>query len=254
MQSPVAVKQEADGDYRDDKEKTMRDVDLDDGEDHFDSDCEVDYGSGAPSKRCDFNPDDCDVRMAADPAQGSDIERVQRAEAVLMEAKTQPQQVLNLRAAYVDWLEAMDCPNIEEIAPEPDPNAQDPQQQMMIAQMQMEAELKKKDQELRQSAQKLQEQKLAMQAAKEMADLGLSADETEAKITKMYAETLKTLVEAGIASGEQAIEAAQQVEDIFIDKAEGGNSGQQRQISPSNAGAGGPMASGPSNPSIPNMP
>ena len=200
----------------------------------------------------DFNPKDCDVRMSADPAQGSDIERVQRAEAVLMEAKTQPQQVLNLRAAYVDWLEAMDHSNIEEIAPEPDPNAQDPQQQMMIAQLQMEAELKKKDQELRQSAQKLQEQKLAMQAAKEMAELGLSADEQEAKITKMYAETLKTLVEAGIASGEQAIEAAQQIEDRFIDKAEGGNN--ERQVQASNTGAGGPMASGPRYTGVQNLP
>jgi len=118
---------------------------------------------------------------------------------------------------------------------------------MMIAEMQMEAELKKKDQELRQNAQKLQEQKLAMQAAKEMAELGLSADEQEAKITKMYAETLKTLVEAGIASGEQAMEAAQQIEDRFID-AEGGNSG--RQIQTSNTGSSGPMANGPSNPSI----
>ena len=82
----------------------------------------------------------------------------------------------------------------------------------------MEAELKKKDQELRQSAQKLQEQKLAMQAAKEMAELGLSGDEQEAKITKMYAETLKTLVEAGIASGEQAMEAAAQIEQEKKDR------------------------------------
>jgi len=86
----------------------------------------------------DFNPEDCDIALAADPAQGSDIERVQRAQAVLEEAKTQPSQVINLRLAYIDWLEAMKTPNIEELAPEPDPNAQDPQQQMMIAQMQME--------------------------------------------------------------------------------------------------------------------
>jgi len=68
----------------------------------------------------------------------------------------------------------------------------------------------------------------------------------------MYAETLKTLVEAGIASGEQAIEAAQQIEDRFIDKAEGGNSG--RQVQASNTGAGGPMASGPRYTGVQNLP
>lgn len=199
----------------------------------------------------DFNPDDCDVRLAADPAQGSDIERVQRAEAILVEAKTQPQQVINLRQAYVDWLEAMDHPSIEEIAPEPDPNAQDPQQQMILAQMQMEAEFKKKDQELRESGQRLQQQKMAMEAAKEMGNLGLKSDEQEAKITKMYAETLKLLVEAGIASGEEAMEAAAQIEDRFID-AEGGNNG--RQVPPSIPSPGGSMVNRSSNEGIPNVP
>jgi len=204
------------------------------------------------SMQADFNPKDCDIRMAADPAQGSDIERVQRAEAVLQQAKEQPQQILNLRTAYVDWLEAMDVPNIEELAPEPDPSAVDPQQQLMAAQMQMEAELKKKDQELRQNAQRLQEQKLAMQAAKEMSELGLAADEQEAKITKMYAETLKTLVDAGIAGYEQAIEAAQDIEERFIDNAEGGTIN-ERQVQASNPITSGPMVSPPSNQSIPDM-
>lgn len=197
----------------------------------------------------DFEQDDCDIRLAADPAQGSDIERVQRAEAVLTRADVDQANIINKREATLDWLKAMDYPNIEEIAPEPDPNAQDPQQQLMIAEMQMEAELKQKDQELRASGQRLQEQKLAMQAAKEMTELGLSSDEQEAKITKMYAETLKLLVEAGIASGDQAMEAAAQIEERFID-AEGGNNGNETQVPASNPNPSRTMVSGPSDTSI----
>lgn len=216
---------------------------------HYDSekynriiDEESDY-----NMQLDFEQEDCDIRLAADPAQGSDIERVQRAEAVLTRADMDQNNIINKREATLNWLEAMDHPNIEEIAPEPDPNARDPQQELMFAQMAMEAELKKKDQELRQSGQRLQEQKLAMQAAKEMAELGLSSDEQEAKITKMYAETLKILVEAGIASGEQAMEAAAQIEERFIDD-EGVNNG--RQVPASNPSSSGLVVSEPSNPSI----
>ena len=179
-----------------------------------------------------------------------------------MEAKTQPQQILALRIAYVNWLKAMDYPNIEGIAPEPDPNAQDPQQQMMAAQLAAEMEMKMKDQELRQSGQRLQEQKLemekqrtAMEAAKTMSELGLKADKQEAEITNLYTQSLERIVKAGIASGQDAMEAAQQIEDRFINKAEGGNSGRnERQIPASIPGPGGPMASGPSDTGVPNLP
>lgn len=196
------------------------------------------------SMQADFNPKDCDITIAVDPAQGSSIERVQRAEAVLMEAKTQPQQILNLRQAYLNWLEAIDAPDIEELAPEPDPNAVDPGQQMAIAQMQMEAELKQKDQELRANAQRLQEQKLAHEASKTMISLGLEADEKEAKIASIYIESLTKLVDAGIASStEQAISVIDAVENRFID-AEGGTDGRstEGQIPPSNPQPVGDMA------------
>ncbi len=186
---------------------------------HFDDDkynkvLDVDQTA---SMEKDFNPEDCDIRMTADPSQGSDIERAQRASAVYQMATNQTQQVINYREASLGLLEAMNTPDIETLAPEPDPNAVDSDRQLMLAGMQMEAELKKKDQELRESGQRLQEQKLAYEAAKTMSELGLSADEQEAKITKLYSETLRNLVEAGIASAEQAAEAAQQIEDKFID-------------------------------------
>ena len=155
--------------------------------------------------------------MTADPSQGSDVERVQRAQAVYDMAANQPQQVINYREAQIHLLEVMNTPDIETLAPEPDPNAQDPEQQLMIASMQMEAELKQKDQELRQKGQDLQEMKLAMEAAKTMSELGLKADEQEAKITELYSRAAKNIVDAGIANGEAAFGVVDDIENTYID-------------------------------------
>jgi hypothetical protein len=169
------------------------------------------------SMKDDFNPDDCDIRIVADPSQGSDIERIQRTQAVLEEAKTQPQQIINLRQAYLDWLKSMNAPNIEELAPEPDPNARDPMQDLMMAQQAAEMEMRKEDQNLRREETQLKKQKIAMEAAKEMTKLGLQADKQEAEITNLYTQSLERLVKAGIASGQNAMEAAQRIEDTFIE-------------------------------------
>jgi len=173
----------------------------------------------------DFNPDDFDIRMVADPSQGSDIERVQRAQVVFEMAKDpqQPGQVLNYRKAVIDVLKAMKTTGIEELAPEPDPNAKDPMQEMILAQQMAAMEMQKRDQDLRaQEIQfkgmklQLEQQRSAMQAAREMSELGLSADKQEAEITRLYTQSLKDLVDMGMAY-EQAVQSAAQIEDQFID-------------------------------------
>lgn len=189
----------------------------------------------------DFDPDDCDVRLAADPSHGSDIERSARAEANLQLAMAQTGagiQVMDIRQATIDLLEATKTQNIEELVPEPQ-EGPTPEMQAMIAQQQMEAELKQKDQELREKGQKLQEMKMAHEAAQTMAELGLKEDEQQAKITGMYAKALKDLVDAGIASGERALEVAQRIEDQFIDSEGGANVRKPaiQAINPNPAGA-----------------
>jgi len=158
--------------------------------------------------------------MTADPTQGSDVERAQRAQAVYQMAMTQPQQIINIREAALMVLESMNVPDIEKLAPEPDPNAVDPDRQLMLAQMGMDAELKKKDQELRERGQNIQEARMAHDAAKTMAELGLKDDETEAKIAEIYSKTLKNLVDAGIASGDNAMRKVDEIERAFIDSGE----------------------------------
>ena len=172
------------------------------------------------------------IRMTADPSQGSDIERIQRAQVILEEAKAQPQQVLNLRQAYLEWLEVMRTPNIEELAPEPDPDARDPMQDLMMAQQAAEMEMRKQDQALRSQEVELKRMKLAQEAAKEMTAMGLQADKQEAEITNLYSQALERLVNSGIASGREALEAAQNIENTFI---EGDKVGRQTQTIDSSA-------------------
>jgi chaperonin GroES len=191
----------------------------------------------------DFNPKDCDIRLAGNPSQGSDIERVARAEANLqmgMQQAAAGQNILNLRQLTINWLEATKTEGIEELTPEPQ-GGPSPEAQAVLAEKQMEAELKQKDQVLRENQQRLQEQKLAMQAAKEMTALGLDADKMEADITKKYMESLKIAYEIGL----NGVEAVQQVERTFIDAEGGINEAPQ----PSNSNPGGPMAERAGNPS-----
>jgi hypothetical protein len=165
------------------------------------------------SMKDDFNPDDCDIRMVADPTQGSDIERVQRAQAVYEMSAEDPQ--INRREALLSLLETMNTPELEALVPEPDPEAKDPMQEMMIAQQMADMEMRKQDQELRSMEIQLKQQKQAMEAAKEMTKLGLDADKQEAEITALYSKSLKDIVDAGIATG-QGIDVIQQIEDRFI--------------------------------------
>ena len=206
----------------------------------------------------DFNPEDCDIRLAGNPAQGSDEERIARAELNLQMAErltASGQQIMNLRQAVIDLLEATKCENIDELVPEPS-NEVDPQMKIMLAEKQMEAELKKKDQELREKGQQIQQAKLelevqraAMTGAKEMTALGLEGDFKEAEITKKYVESIEKLVNLGMGFP-QAVNAIQSIENRFID-AEGGNN---NAVPPSNPNPSGAMAPRPSNPGAIQLP
>ena len=81
-----------------------------------------------------------------------------------------------------------------------------------------------------------------------MSKLGLEADKVEADITKTYSETLKNLVDAGIASAEQAQAAAENIERRFINK-EGNelDAGQGTTVQADNQSPVGAMAGQPGN-------
>jgi hypothetical protein len=119
----------------------------------------------------------------------------------------------------------MNTTDIETLAPEPDPSARDPQaemQQAAIAQQMAEMEIAKENSNLRAQENEmkrmrlqLDQQKQAMQAAKDMGELGLKNDEMEAKIQRQYVQSLKDMVDMGYTK-EEAISGIIDVEDTFI--------------------------------------
>jgi len=178
------------------------------------------------SMEADFNPEDCDIELIADPSQGSDIERAARAAAILEEAKTQPSQILNLRQAYLAWLETLQLQeeDIELLAPEPQGPSE--QEKLIMAQQAMDAEFRQRDQALREQGQKLQYAKMqveqakqATETAKAMADAGIKADKTEAEVAEIYSRALKNLFDIGVSDPLQAVK---QIEATFINDAERG--------------------------------
>lgn len=189
----------------------------------------------------DFNPKDCDIRLVANPAHGSDIERAARAQAVYQIAMGEAgtgMQISNLRQATTDLYKALGAQNVDELVPPP-PQGPSKQEQLMFAQMQAEAEMKNREIAARERDIALKEQKAALEAAKEMTKLGMEADIQESEITKRYAETLKLLVEAGIARQENALQVAQGIENMFIGNKKGdGASVESRPIPTINPGAG----------------
>jgi len=169
------------------------------------------------SMRDDFNPDDCDVRLAVDPSQGSDVERQQRSQMVLEEAKTQTEQIINVRQAYLDWGDALGIADLEALMPEPDPNAKDPMQELMLANMQREAELADREMNIREQRLALDTQKETLRAMKEGAEVGLQFDKNEADISFVYAQTFYKLWEMGMA-GADPIATVRDIEGRLIDK------------------------------------
>ncbi len=169
--------------------------------------------------RADFNPEDCDIRMAIDPSQGSDIERMQRANLVLEKAEMQAQlgmSVIPVRQATIDWLEAIKTPNVEELAPEPEPGPS-PQEQMMQAEQMRVAELDEREMRIKEAKQKLDQAEALMKGHAEAVRMGLELDKTEAEIAEIYSRAFKALWEIGMA-GDDPVATVGDIESRLIDK------------------------------------
>jgi len=210
------------------------------------------------SMEIDFNPDDCDVKLVADPSQGSDIERVGKAEdayRMAMEQAAAGQQVMNLRGAVITKLKAQGFKDedIAMLAPEPDPNAPPPKEvQIALAQQAFEAELQQQELQLRKQefelkkvevAQKQEQIRLnglkqAHEAAKALSELGLKADLDEATITQKYASALAQVCKETGMSFDEAKQAVMRLESEVIND----NGGTNGAIQTGLTGTGGPLA------------
>jgi chaperonin GroES len=181
----------------------------------------------------DFNSDDCDIRLVADPSQGSDLERIARAETVLQNAKSEQTPVTDIRQATKDYYEILGVADVDALVPEP--TGPDPMQALMEEQMKMdqaekamnaefknrEQQLRERDQELKEADQKLKGLKQQLEAFKDMESLGIETDVKEADIVLKYSQAFKNLSEINAGS---AAAQARAIEQSFINNPEGGES------------------------------
>jgi hypothetical protein len=198
----------------------------------------LDLGFEANMK-ADFNPDDCDIVMVADPSQGSDVERVGKAQTVVDQARQDTASGLgspvNLREAEMRLFEALGIEDIEQILPEP--SGPSPQEQAMLEQIAHQRKIDEREIAIKEQKAALEEFKLqserlkeARDAALELSRLGLEADKDEAEITRTYSEALAKLVKDAGLTFDRAKGEVLRIESEMID-AEGGMNG---QISPIN--------------------
>jgi hypothetical protein len=170
------------------------------------------------SMQADFNPADCDIDLVADPSQGSEIERVAKAQnsydammSQLAYGQTVFDQVLTTR----NLLLAMGESNATALVPDP-PTEPSEQEKLAMANQMREAELENREMDLKEATQRMEGAKLARIAAKDMSELGLRGDKDEAEITERYVKALKDLVEMGM-SYSQAKTEISRIEEDFIE-------------------------------------
>ena len=141
----------------------------------------------------DFNPEDCDIGLARDPTQGSDIERSARSEAILVESKDN--QSINGREATLNWMDSIGVENPEVLVPEPQP---DPMQEAMVKDMAMQAEFKNREMQLRERTIAKDEQKLKLESIRDMKKLGMDVEKVEAETLGEYVDMLTKIAKVEI--------------------------------------------------------
>ncbi len=186
--------------------------------------------------KSDFDPEDCDISLVADPTQGSDIERVGKAQQVLDQGTNEltisGRTQVNMREATIDFFKALGVEDVDRLVPEPPPSPT-PEEQEAQRMKEKQLEFQERDMAVKedklsieQSKQDIERLKHAHDAAIELGKLGLQADIDESTITKNYADALTKLVEKGGLSYTQAKSEVTQIEDQFI---EGDGNGRQVQ-------------------------
>lgn len=130
----------------------------------------------------DFAEDSVDIKPTADPTQGSQEEQIAKAQLILGEAKTNP--VHDLRAAYINYYEALGIANFEKYLPPPQPGQPDP---LAVMQAQAQADMGQAE-KMKGIADMIGAQADMMEAEAKMIKL-------QSEIEKIESETMKNLAE-----------------------------------------------------------
>lgn len=198
---------------------------------HYDQELYTKVLDTRASMEADFNYDDCDVAPVANPAQGSDIERIAKAQAVYKMSFENPG--INKYEASYRLLDAMNVPDIDTVLPEPDPNYRDPMEVMMMQQKAAEMELYNRELLTKEKRLALEEIELGIKYETALADL----DKTESETTKNYAQSVEIMAKTQREQALAAMDRIKVLEERFL-TAEGGaiNGSRETEISTNNTG------------------
>ena len=187
----------------------------------------------------DFNPKDCDILPTANPAHGSDIERVAKAEIVVQSIPMNPQ--INQRKAWMDYYEALGITEIEQLMPEQEgPTEQEKQQAAFMA---MEAEFRNREMQSKERRLALDELEIQLKALDMAQKAEQSALKNAADVDNTMAATLEKLTKVSV----EKINTYMSVLDRYEQNL---NNGVQNDTSRS----GGAMAERPDNLGVPRIP
>lgn len=152
------------------------------------------YGTNLQS---DFNSRSIEFGVAADPAQGSDLERLARQNMILeMSAMPTAQGLYNNYQVHKHVLDDINYPNTEAVLPDPTQQPPSPPDPMVQAQMQIQAEMiaiQKEEVNNRRQKVALDQLKIALEAKREAEKLRQEGQLNESKIAVNIATALEKL-------------------------------------------------------------
>lgn len=171
------------------------------------------------SLREDFNYEDCDIVPTADPTQGSEMERMMKAQVLTdMMALPYAQQVLDPREVVERQLKAASEPNIEVLMPPPPPPQPDPMIEQQKAFMAMEAEFRNREMGIKEQELQLKQLKIMQDAQREAAKLGIDTRLGEADVAKKTAEVLRIIAETSALGVETDLARLQSAENTITNQ------------------------------------
>lgn len=160
----------------------------------------------------DFNPDDCDIIPTANPAHGSDMERLAKAELeVQAAANPNAQGIINTRQAYLDLFEAAGIENLDQLMPEPDPGPTQ-QEKIMMAYQSADMEFRNRDMQLKERKMMMEEMELGLKAQRELEKMNQEAALNNSKVDVNIATAFEKM--AGV-----AMDKAREIQ-VMLDRAE----------------------------------
>ena len=149
------------------------------------------------SMEADFNPADCDLTPTANPAHGSDAERLAKASMMLEMLQMPIGQSMNQREVGLNYLEASGVENPDKYMPEP-PEGPSPMEQQQNQYLAMEAEFRNREMEVKEKRLAMDEMKMQLEALHAAAKFEQDMKTSQSVIDVNIAKALETMSKVAV--------------------------------------------------------